>query len=285
MIRIGVKDFDTANQTYIMGILNVTPDSFSDGGTYAQLDSALFRAEQMIAEGADILDVGGESTRPGHIQIAEEEEIERISPVIEKIKQAFQIPVSIDTYKARVASAAIQAGADMINDIWGLQYATKHSDGMQEYDTELADTIRERNVTYCLMHNRTEIPQGDIISCVITELQSSVQTAIHAGISKDKMILDPGIGFAKTVEQNMQILANLDALRVLDMPLLLGASKKSVIGAVNEPPLPIELRQEGTYVTTVLAVMNGYSFVRVHDVAQNKRIIQMTEALCRRQQR
>lgn len=270
MIKIGTRDFETTNHTYVMGILNVTPDSFSDGGNYKELDTALSRAEQMIEEGADILDVGGESTRPGYTQISEEEEIERITPVINRIKEYFDIPISVDTYKTKVAKAAIEAGADMVNDIWGLQY-----------DAGLADVIREHDVAYCLMHNRKEIPYDDIMDCLIEELKTSVQVAVKAGISTSKIILDPGIGFAKTVEQNMQILANLGALNQLKLPLLLGASKKSVIGAVSMPPLPISLRQEGTYVTTVFAVMNGYSFVRVHDVAQNKRVIQMTEELRR----
>ena len=273
MIRIGERDFETTGKTYIMGILNVTPDSFSDGGSYENVDAALFRAEQMITEGADVLDIGGESTRPGYTKIGDEEEIERVTPVIESIKERFRIPISIDTYKSKVAKAAVEAGADLVNDIWGLQY-----------DAELADVIKKYDVAYCLMHNRSEVLQGTIMSHLIEELRLSVKIVTQAGISTDKIILDPGIGFAKTTEQNLEILANLGALKELNLPLLLGASKKSVIASMENPPLPIAMRQEGTYVTTVFAVMNGYSFVRVHDVAQNKRVIEMTEALCERQQ-
>lgn len=273
MIRIGERDFETTGKTYIMGILNVTPDSFSDGGSYENVDAALFRAEQMITEGADVLDIGGESTRPGYTKIGDEEEIERVTPVIESIKERFRIPISIDTYKSKVAKAAVEAGADLVNDIWGLQY-----------DAELADVIKKYDVAYCLMHNRSEVLQGTIMSHLIEELRLSAKIATQAGISTDKIILDPGIGFAKTTEQNLEILANLGALKELNLPLLLGASKKSVIASMENPPLPIAMRQEGTYVTTVFAVMNGYSFVRVHDVAQNKRVIEMTEALCERQQ-
>ena len=273
MIRIGERDFETAGKTYIMGILNVTPDSFSDGGSYENVDAALFRAEQMIIEGADVLDIGGESTRPGYTKIGDEEEIERVTPVIKSIKERFRIPISIDTYKSKVAKAAVEAGADLVNDIWGLQY-----------DAELADVIKKYDVAYCLMHNRSEVLQGTIMSHLIEELRLSAKIATQAGISTDKIILDPGIGFAKTTEQNLEILANLGALKELNLPLLLGASKKSVIASMENPPLPIAMRQEGTYVTTVFAVMNGYSFVRVHDVAQNKRVIEMTEALCERQQ-
>ncbi len=270
-MQIGNKVFDIRNHTYIMGILNVTPDSFSDGGLYTDVESALQRAAHMIEEGADLLDIGGESTRPNYQKISEQEEIERISTVIERVKSSFDIPISVDTYKPKVANAAIIAGADMINDIWGLKY-----------DPKMPMIIKEGNVACCLMHNRPSIHPGDFLMDMKKELLESVEIARNAGIEDQKIILDPGIGFAKTTEQNLKILANLQLFQELGFPLLLGASKKSVIGSVKEPPLPISLRGEGTYVTTVFAAISGYAFVRVHDIAQNKRAIEMTEAILRR---
>lgn len=265
---IGNREFNATGGTYIMGILNVTPDSFSDGGSYSTPDDVLKRAEQMIAEGADILDIGGESTRPGYVQISVEEEIERVTPVIKNIKAHFDVPVSVDTYKSEVACAAVDAGADMVNDIWGLRY-----------DARMAAVIAEKNVACCISHNSKQAAYHAFPADVIKDLAESVIMATDAGIPRDKVVLDPGIGFAKTVDQNLQILAHMDWLQVLELPLLLGASKKSVIAAASESPLPVELRREGTYVTTVLAVLHGYRFVRVHDIAENKRVIDMTRAI------
>ncbi len=270
-MRIGNREFDLKDHTYIMGILNVTPDSFSDGGRYLEPEAALRRAEQMIQEGADILDIGGESTRPGHIQISEEEEINRVTPVIERIKSQFEIPVSIDTYKSAVAREAIAAGADLVNDIWGLRY-----------DAKIARCIAQSGVACCISHNREEASYHAFPADVIKDLAESVIIAADAGIDRDKIILDPGIGFAKTAEQNLQLLAHMDWLHILELPLLLGTSRKSVIAAASEPPLPVEQRREGTYVTTVFAVLNDYRFVRVHDIAENKRVIDMTRAIMSR---
>lgn len=272
-MKIGNREFDMTDQTYIMGILNVTPDSFSDGGRYQELDAALKRAEQMASEGADILDIGGESTRPGHTQISVEEEINRVAPVIEKIKANFDIPISIDTYKSEVALAAIKAGADLVNDIWGLRY-----------DAKMARCIAENDAACCISHNRENASYHAFPADVIKDLAESVIIATDAGIARNKMILDPGIGFAKTAEQNLQLLAHMDWLHVLELPLLLGTSRKSVIASVSEPLLPVEQRQEGTYVTTVFAVLNDYRFVRVHDVAENKRVIDMTKAIISRRE-
>ncbi|NLG03451.1 MAG: dihydropteroate synthase [Clostridia bacterium] len=267
-MKIGQRKFPLGEHTYIMGILNMTPDSFSDGGKYSTLERALLHAEQMIKEGVDVIDIGGESTRPGHIQISVEEEIERITPVIERMKQDYEIPISVDTYRHETAKAALRAGADLINDIWGFGY-----------DKEIAGITAEYQAACCLMHNRTNSDYQNMFENIRTDLKKSVALARQAGIPDNQIILDPGVGFAKDAGQNMQVLAGLCEFTTLGYPLLLGASKKSVIASIYKEPFPVELRAEGTYVTTMLAVMNHYAFVRVHDVAQNKRIIEMTEAV------
>ncbi len=265
-MKIGNREFDTKNRTYIMGILNVTPDSFSDGGKYVEMDAALFHAEEMEKEGADILDVGGESTRPGHDMISEEEEIQRVAPVIEKLAAHFEMPISIDTYKSRVAREALKAGASMVNDIWGFKA-----------DPRMADLVAEHHVCCCLMHNRKEAAYKDLIPDMKADLRESIGLARAAGIPDDKIIVDPGVGFGKTYEMNLQAIHQVEELRELGYPVLLAASRKSVIGLTLD--LPVDQRLEGTLVTTVLGVMKGCSFVRVHDVKENKRAIQMTEAL------
>lgn len=267
-MRIGRREFDINHHTYIMGILNVTPDSFSDGGKYNHLDAALKHAEEMIEDGADILDVGGESTRPGHIQITEEEEIERVAPVIEKLAAHFETPVSIDTYKSKVAKAALDAGADLVNDIWGLKY-----------DEKMAGVIAHSGAACCLMHNREKAEYLHFLPDVLTDLQESINLARKAGIGKEKIILDPGVGFAKTYEMNLEIIKQLNRLKFLEYPVLLGTSRKSVIGLTLD--LPSDQREEGTLATTVLGVQRGCAFVRVHDVKANKRAIQMAEAILR----
>lgn len=267
-MEIGGKTFDTRHHTYIMGILNVTPDSFSDGGRFQNPDAALRHAEKMVKDGADILDVGGESTRPGHVRITEEEEISRIVPVIGRLKEHFDVPVSVDTYKSEVARAALEAGADLVNDIWGLKY-----------DGTLAKVIADAGVPCCLMHNREKAEYTDFIPEVLEDLRESVKLAKAAGISEEQIILDPGIGFGKTYEMNLKMLKNLKELEKLGYPVLLGTSRKSVIGLTLD--LPAEQREEGTLVTTVLGIMSGCSFVRVHDVEKNFRAIKMTEAILR----
>lgn len=269
-MRIGNREFDLNNRCYIMGILNVTPDSFSDGGKFREIDDALFQVEKMLAEGMDILDIGGESTRPGHTQISDQEEIERVVPVIEKVKAGFDVPISLDTYKPAVAKAGIQTGADLINDIWGLRY-----------DSRMVDVIAEAGVCCCLMHNRQEAVYGSLITDVIDDLRESVRLAKAAGIEDDKIILDPGIGFGKDREQNLEMIARLDELHALGYPLLLGCSRKSVIGLTLD--LPVEERLEGTLVTTAVGVLKGCSFVRVHDVKENMRAVRMAEAVRRYQ--
>ena len=268
-MRIGTHEFDVKNQTYIMGILNVTPDSFSDGGRYHGVDVALRRAEQMRREGAAILDIGGESTRPGFTPVSEEEEMERILPVIEAVKRNLDIPVSVDTYKSKVAEAAILAGADLINDIWGLKA-----------DVHMAELIAEHKVACCLMHNRVDTVYNDFMQDVLLDLEESLAIAERAGIIKEKIIIDPGVGFAKNYEQNLEVLRNLYRVGELGYPVLLGASRKSVIGLTLD--LPSEERLEGTLATTIAAVQQGCAFVRVHDIKENFRAIQMAEAIYRR---
>ena len=265
-MRIGKREFDLKNKTYIMGILNVTPDSFSDGGKWNERDNALKHVEEMIKDGADIIDIGGESTRPGHIQVSDEEEITRVTPIIEEIGKRFEVPISIDTYKAVVAEAALQAGAHLVNDVWGFKY-----------DDKIAKVAASYNVPCCLMHNKEQATYSNFLQDVLTELQESVNIALEAGVAADKIIVDPGVGFGKTYEQNLEIINRLECLHELKVPILLGTSRKSVIGLTLD--LPASERVEGTLATTVIGVIKGSTFVRVHDVKENKRVIQMTEAI------
>ena len=263
---IGNQEFLEEGHTYVMGILNVTPDSFSDGGRYNHLDAALKHTEQMIKDGAAIIDVGGESTRPGHEKITDQEEIDRILPVIEKIKQEFSVPVSLDTYKAAVAKEGIQAGADLLNAIWGLQY-----------DPAMGKLVADSGVAYCLMHNRDKITEEMDADLFIGQMKEDAKRALDAGIKKERIILDPGVGFAKTQEQNLMTIANLDRLKALGYPVLLGTSRKSVIGYVLD--VPTDKRLVGTLATSAVAVQTGCMFVRVHDVKENVELIQMLERI------
>ncbi len=265
-MRIGGREFDTDSQVYIWGILNVTPDSFSDGGKWSGREEALRHVEEMVREGADVIDIGGESTRPGYTMLSVEEEIERVVPIITAIKENFEIPISLDTYKSQVAKAGIEAGVDLINDIWGLQY-----------DEEMAGVIAKSGLPCCLMHNRKDTDYRNFMEDVAADLSHTLHLAEQAGIDEKKIILDPGIGFAKTYEQNLEMLDCMDELKVFGCPILLGCSRKSVIGLTLD--LPVTEREEGTIVTTVLALMRGASFVRVHDVKKNKRAIDMTRAI------
>ncbi len=265
-MKIGQREFQDSGHTYVMGILNVTPDSFSDGGKYTEMDQALRHVEEMIGEGMDILDIGGESTRPGYTLLSDEEEISRVVPVIEKVESEFNIPISLDTYKSAVAEAGIRAGADMINDIWGLKY-----------DDRLADVIARAQVPCCLMHNRKEPDYHNYMEDVLEDLRETIRIAHRAGISDENIMLDPGVGFGKTYENNLEIIGSLDRLKELGYPVLLGTSRKSVIGLTLD--LPASERVEGTLVTTVYAVLKGASYVRVHDVKENVRAIRMAEAI------
>lgn len=264
-MRIGNKEFSD-NRTYVMGILNVTPDSFSDGGRFVTMDKVLEHADKMVQEGADIIDVGGESTRPGYTMISDKEEISRVVPAIEAIKSRLNVPISIDTYKSAVAEAAICAGADMVNDIWGLQY-----------DSKMARTIKQYDVSVAITHNKNKPQYDDFKTDCVSEIKKLCDKAVEQGISKDKIILDPGIGFAKSVEQNLEVMKYLDEFVKIGYPVLLGASRKSFIG--NTLGLKVDERLEGTMATTALAVQNNVRIVRVHDVKENVRIIKMLEAI------
>lgn len=277
-MKIGNKEFDTDNKTYVMGILNVTPDSFSDGGKYNSLDRALKHVEEMIADGMDIVDIGGESTRPGYTLISEEEEIERVVPVIRAVKENFDIPISLDTYKAEVAQAGIAAGADLINDIWGLKYKKEwNRETGAGCHSKMAEVLAKTNVPCCLMHNREEANYVNYMEDVKADLRQTIAIAKQAGIAKDKIILDPGVGFGKTYENNLEIINSLEQLKELGYPVLLGTSRKSVIGLTLD--LPASERVEGTVVTTVFGVLKGCAFVRVHDIKENVRAIKMAEAI------
>ena len=255
------------HKTLIMGVLNVTPDSFSDGGSYPTVASAVERALEMERQGADIIDIGGESTRPwGYTLLSDEEEIARVVPMIESVKANFDIPISLDTYKSGVAEAGIRAGANLINDIWGLKY-----------DNRMAEVIAKSGLPCCLMHNRKEADYRDFMQDVAADLADTIHLAEAAGIADEKIILDPGVGFGKTYENNLEIINCLEELNMFGYPLLLGCSRKSVIGLTLD--LPVTERVEGTLVTTMFGVQKGCMFVRVHDVKENVRTIKMCEAI------
>lgn len=262
--------FDYNKKTYIMGILNVTPDSFSDGGNFNSVDKALQHAKEMVNEGADIIDLGGESTRPGHSYVEADEELKRVIPVIKKLKEELDIPISVDTYKAKVADESLKLGVNMINDVWGLRK-----------DKDMASVIAKYDAHVCIMHNQdnTEYDK-DIMESIKEFLLESINIAIEAGIDKNKIVLDPGIGFGKTYEQNLEVLKRLEELKVLGYPILLGTSRKSVIG--NTLDLPPKERVEGTIATTVLGIRDGVDIVRVHDVEKNLRAAKMADAIYRR---
>lgn len=267
IMKIGNRNFLLGSRLFIMGILNVTPDSFSDGGRYNTVEAALSHGEKLVREGADILDIGGESTRPGHQAVTSGEEIERIIPVIRALKKSFDVPISVDTYKSQVAEEAVKAGADMINDVWGFRY-----------DGKMADVAGKYQIPVCLMHNRQEPAYHyNILEEVFKDLKESVRLGQQAGVLTSQMILDPGIGFGKTYEMNLYLLNHLKDFKELGFPLLLGTSRKSVIGRTLL--LPEEEREEGTLATTLQACMCGWDFVRVHDVEKNRRAITMAEAI------
>ena len=265
-MKIGNREFDVKNRTYIMGILNVTPDSFSDGGKWNSMDHALKHAEAMIADGADILDVGGESTRPGHTPVSAEEETARVVPIIEALHSHFDVPISVDTYKGSVADAAILAGADLVNDVWGLKY-----------DPEMAGVIAKHDVACCLMHNKETPQYNNFLIDMLTETQECANISKRAGIKNERIILDPGVGFGKTYEMNLETMNHLELFQHLGFPVLLGTSRKSMIGLTLD--LPVDQRVEGTVATSVMGVMKGCAFVRVHDIKENKRAVLMTEAI------
>lgn len=274
-LKIGKKTLDFGQRTYIMGILNVTPDSFSDGGKFIEVGAAVEQAQQMLKDGADIIDVGGESTRPGAKRISVEEEKRRVLPVIKRLSKETKALISIDTTKAKVAEAALASGAAMVNDISGLRG-----------DPKMARVIARRNVPVCLMHlkgtprNMQQKPAyADLMGEIINYLNQGVEIAKKAGILHEQIIIDPGIGFGKTVEHNLEILARLRELTVLGCPVLVGTSRKSLVGKILS--LPVEERLEGTAATVALSIANGADIIRVHDVPQMARVAKMTDAVVR----
>ena len=269
-MKIGNKEFEIGKRTYIMGILNFTPDSFSDGGKFNNIDMALEHVRKMIEEGADIIDVGGESTRPNHTPVEEAEEINRVVPIIKAIREKFDIPISIDTYEAKVAEKAIEAGANLINDVWGFKK-----------DKEMGKVAAKYNVPCCLMHNRENEDYKDLMEDILEDLRESIKIAKDAGVKDENIILDPGIGFAKSHEQNLETMNKLERLKELGYPVLLGTSRKRMIGFTLD--LPVEERVEGTVATTVIGIMkDACDFVRVHDVLENSRAAKMTDEIVRR---
>lgn len=267
-MKIGGRDFDFGSRTYIMGILNVTPDSFSDGGRFFEVDAAVAQARRMEEEGADLIDIGGESTRPGHSPVTAQEELERVLPVLRALRAELSVPVSIDTSKAEVAEAVLREGAEMINDVWGFRR-----------DPEIAAVTARSGAACCLMHNKERAEYLDLCGEIEEGLRESVEIALRAGVPEEKIIIDPGIGFGKTPEHNLQVLRNLRRFTGLGYPLLLGASRKSVIGKVLD--LPAEERLEGTLATTVLGIREGADIIRVHDVRPNARAAAMADAVLR----
>ncbi|MDO7485589.1 dihydropteroate synthase [Peribacillus sp. NPDC096622] len=265
-IKCGSFDLDYSNKTLIMGILNVTPDSFSDGGKYNRIDSALKHAEQMVNDGADILDVGGESTRPNYERISDEEEIERVAPIIEAISRNIEVPISVDTYKSRVAEAALKAGAHILNDIWG-----------GKADSLMSKVAAEYKVPIILMHNRGNMEYGHFVRDVLQDLFESIMLVKDAGVKDENIILDPGIGFAKDLKFNLEMMRNLDKLVSLGYPVLLATSRKSMIGHVLD--LPPSERMEGTAATICHGIQQGCQMVRVHDVKEMARTAKMMDAL------
>ncbi|MCM3169969.1 dihydropteroate synthase [Peribacillus frigoritolerans] len=265
-IKCGSFDLDYSNKTLIMGILNVTPDSFSDGGKYNRIDAALKHAERMVNDGADILDVGGESTRPNYERISEEEEIERVAPIIEAISRNIEVPISVDTYKSRVAEAAVKAGAHILNDIWG-----------GKADSLMPKVAAEYKVPIILMHNRGNMEYGHFVRDVLQDLFESIMLVKDAGVKDENIILDPGIGFAKDLKLNLEMMRNLDMLVSLGYPVLLATSRKSMIGHVLD--LPPSERMEGTAATICHGIQQGCQMVRVHDVKEMARTAKMMDAL------
>jgi len=265
--QFGNTDMDFTKETVIMGILNVTPDSFSDGGKYGRIDAALKRAEEMLRDGAKIIDVGGESTRPGHMPISLEEELERTVPVIKALTKELGCTVSIDTYKAGVAEEAILAGAQIINDIWGAKR-----------EPYIADVAAKHNVPIILMHNREVAEyEGNFMDDVIADLEESVGIAVAAGVAHDNIWLDPGIGFARSAIQNIWTMQGLDRISGMGYPVLLGTSRKSLIG--NVLGLPVEERLEGTGATVCYGIEHGCHIMRVHDVKEIARMAKMMDVL------
>lgn len=265
-LKTETKTYDLTKRTHVMGILNITPDSFSDGGHYTSIDAAISQAMEMEKCGADIIDVGGESTRPDHDPVSIKEELARVIPIITAIKEVINIPISIDTYKAEVAEQAIQAGAEIINDIWGAKK-----------DPNMAYVAAKYNVPIVLMHNRQNKNYKVLIDDMKRDLQKSIDIALAAGVDHSNIILDPGIGFAKTMEANYTVMRHLDAFSSLGCPILLGTSRKSFIQQVLD--LPAKERDNATGATTCLGITKGAHIIRVHNVKIHVELAKMMDAM------
>ena len=273
ILELGQKTLDLYSRTHLMGVLNVTPDSFSDGGKFFKLEEAIKQGLKLAEEGADIIDVGGESTRPGSEPVPIEEELHRVIPVIEKLSNMIQVPISIDTYKSKVAKDALDSGALMVNDISGLRF-----------DPEMKEVVAKYNVPVVLMHikgtpkNMQENPQYDnLMEEIRTYLLESIEIARESGIDEDKIIIDPGIGFGKTLDDNLKILKNLSEFKNLGRPVMIGVSRKSFIGRILD--LSVDERLEGSLASMAVAIMNGANILRVHDVKESKRVVKLVDAI------
>ena len=274
-LKIGGREFDFAQRSFIMGILNITPDSFSDGGRFLDPEDAIAQAKKMLAHGADIIDVGAESTRPGSSPVSAEEEKRRVIPLINRLAKETKAVISIDTTKAEVARAALDCGAAMVNDISGLRF-----------DPEMAKVVADFGVPVCIMHiqGRPKDMQAnpvysDLMAEIIDYLEKGLAIAKSAGILHEKIIIDPGIGFGKTADHNLEILRRLKELKVLGCPIMVGSSRKALIGAILG--LPVDERVEGTAATVAVAIANGANIVRIHDVKEMARVVKMTDAICK----
>ena len=277
ILRFPQREYDLSQRTLLMGVLNVTPDSFSDGGRFFEWTRAVEQGKRLAEEGADILDLGGESTRPGSRPVSEEEELRRVIPVIEVLRPEISLPISIDTRKAAVAERALQSGADMVNDISALRF-----------DEGMAEVVSRRKVPVVLMHMRgqpetmqADTRYEDLVGEIREFFRERIDYAVSRGISRDRIILDPGIGFGKSLEEkhNLILLKELGSFRDLNQPLMVGTSRKGFIGRILD--LPPEEREEGTLATIVVAVQNGANIVRVHDVRRARRAVQMADAILR----
>ncbi|WP_100332754.1 dihydropteroate synthase [Bacillus xiapuensis] len=265
-VQAGSHLLDFDKKTHIMGILNATPDSFSDGGLFYDEKKAVDHAKEMAETGADIIDIGGESTRPGHTPLSLNDELKRVLPIIKEVASQVNKPISVDTYKAETARQSLEAGAHIINDIWGAKK-----------DPEIAAVAAEYNAPIILMHNREDMNYQAFVRDVLMDLYDSINLAVKAGVQEDQIILDPGIGFAKTMEQNLDMIRQLDKIAALGFPVLLGPSRKRVIGHVLN--LPVEERMEGTGAACCYGIEKGCAILRVHDVKPISRMARMTDVL------
>lgn len=263
------ENFTLDGRTLVMGILNVTPDSFSDGGRFNRIDHAVNHALEMIKDGADIIDIGGESTRPGHVPVSLDEELNRVLPIIRAVREVTDIPISIDTYKAETARQAIEAGATIINDVWGAKA-----------DQKIAKVAADYSVPIILMHNRNNMAYNHLIEDMMSDLKESIRIAHQAGVTDEHIIIDPGIGFAKTFHHNLEVMNQLDEFKQLGYPILLGTSRKRFIGEVLDAP--VNERVEGTGATVCLGISKGCQIVRVHDVLPISKMVKMMDAMIKR---